>query len=100
MLQALVLILVLISSLMLVFSLLWKMRGTAVFLKEENIYSSALNLQRKMLSSSSSALSFVYFHIVRTGLIYFLHFLLSLLTLGLSHLLLRQAWEGRTYHCI
>lgn len=59
------------------------MSGAAVFLKaEKNICSSDLHLQSEMFSFfSSSALFFVYFHIVRAGLIYFLHFPLSLLTL-------------------
>lgn len=81
---------------MLIFSVLWETCGGVVFLKAEKICSSDSNLQSKMLFFSSSALCFVYFHMVRTGLIYSLHFLLSLLAMGLSHLLLRQAWEGGT----
>lgn len=68
----------------------------SVLESRKKICSSDSNLQSKMLFFSSSALCFVYFHMVRTALIYSLHFLLSLLTMGLSHLLLRQAWEGRT----
>lgn len=68
--------------------------------KQKKILSSDLSLQSKMLFFSCFGLCFVYFHMVRTGVIYFLYFLLSLLVLGLSHLLLRQAWEGRSYHCV